>query len=217
MATFLPALLSGITGIAGGLLNKPQTTKTDQTTNTSNSSTSSATANQLPVYDPMQLQMRNYLISQFYNQTNPAAIHGLVSGMTNNAVNDINSSAGTQEQALQASLAGRGLSYSGAAGNAIGQQQQARMGQIFQQRAQAPLLEHSLQQQGLTSFADYLSRLPVGSQSVSTGSENSTGTQHMTGTNVGSGNPIGGAVSGAGSSLALMYGLGAFNKKPGSN
>lgn len=212
MAAFIPALLSGLAGVGGGLLNRPQTTKIDNTTTTNNSSTGSVTGSSLPVYDPNQLQMRNFLINQFYNQTNPAAIHGLVNNTINTGVNNINDAAGPQQQALQASLAARGLSYSGAAGTAEAQQQSGRIRDIFNLQNQAPLLENQLRQGNLTSFADFFKGLPTGTATQGTSQENTTGTTHQVGTQTGSGNVAGGAVSGAGSALALMYGLGAFGK-----
>lgn len=222
MGAFVPALISGISGLAGGLLNRPQEQKssTNQTQNTNQTQSSSQNASSLPVYDPYQLQMRNYLLSQFYNRSNPSYINELVSSSMNNGTNAINASAAPQQQALQNALASRGLSYSGSAGTAIANQQAQRIGQITNLQAQAPLLRDSIQGNNLTSFSDFLSRLPVGTQSSGTSTGSSQGTTTGSSQTIGQspGNILGGAVEGAGTALASLYGLGAFKSpnKPGN-
>jgi hypothetical protein len=216
---FIPALIGGLSGLAGGLLNKPQKQATQTDTTSHNSSSSAASGSTLPVYDPYQLQMRNFLLNQYYNNTNPAAINQLVSSSINQGVNSINDSAGPQEQALRANLAARGLNFSGTAGTTLAGQQANRIGQITQLQGQAPLLRDQLQQRNLTSFSDYLSRLPVGQQFNQSGTNTSDGTQHVqgNGTITSGGGALGGAIGGLGSSLGLMYGLGAFGGKSASS
>ena len=214
---FLPALITGISGLAGGLLNRPSTQQ-QQTNQTTNQQSSQSTANQSqtnPNYDPFQLQMRNFLLSSYYNRTNPAYINNLVNSSINNGTNEINASATPALQALRNSLAARGLSYSPVAGTAEAGMQAQRIGQITNLRAQAPLLADQLQGNALTSFSDYLSRLPVGQTSSSTGFQSGSGQSTTTGTGsvTNPGNILGGAVSGAGSALGLLYGQGAFDKK----
>ncbi len=212
------ALIPIIAGIAGGLLNRGQKTEQTQnsTSNTNQTQNTAQNASTAPVYDPYQLQMRNFLISQFYNRSNPGYINNLVNTSLNNGVNAINDSAAPNRLALQNALAQRGLSYSGTAGTALGNAEANRIGQITQLQAQRPLLQDQLQNQNLTSFSDYLSRLPVGQSSSSTGYNNATGTTNTTGTgtNTTPGNILGGVASGAGSALGLLYGQGAFDKKP---
>src|SRR6185295_16307896 len=97
-----PALIAGISGLAGGLLNKPKTTQqnTNSTTNTSSEQNSNFNQSTNPVYDPLQLQMRNFLISQYQNRLNPTGIQNTVNDYIGQGVNNINTSANTNQQAL---------------------------------------------------------------------------------------------------------------------
>lgn len=212
-----PALIAGISGIAGGLLNKPKTTQqnSNSTTNSSNDTNTNFNQQTNPVYDPLQLQMRNFLISQYQNRLNPSGIQHTVNDYIGQGVNNINSTANTNQQALSNTLAARGLSYSGAAGTALAGQESKRIGDITGLRNQESLLKDQLQQQRLTDFSTYMSSLPVGSQSSGTGYQQNLGTSHTNsvGTNYDPGNVLGGAVSGLGGSLAYLYGQGAFGNK----
>jgi len=217
---FVPALISGVSALAGGLLNKPKTTtqNTNQTTNISGDQSANSNANTAPVYDPLQLAMRNYLLGQFYQRSSPGAIGNQVGSYINQGVNNINESAGTNQAALSNMLASRGLSYSGAASTPLGMAESNRIGQITDLRNSAPILADQFQSKNLTDFASFLSGLPVGQKSASDAystSHQSTNTQG-TGQMTDPGNILGGAVTGLGSSLAYLYGKGAFSGTPSS-
>lgn len=207
---FIPALISGVAGIAGGLFGKPQTTTTNQNSNTNTSQQQSASS--LPNYDPLQLQMRNYLLGQFYQQTNPNAINSLVSNYVGTGTNNINQNANSQQQNLSAYLGAQGLGYSPAAASAYESADAGRVGQINTLQNSAPQLAANLQQSRLTSFAGYLSGLPVGTSSTgsSSGSSSTNGTSTQTGPN----NSLAAGLSAGASTLAGLYGQGAFS---GSN
>lgn len=222
MASFLLPLISGI---AGGLLNKPKTTTQSGNSTTNSTSDQNTNFNQSqdsstnPVYDPLQLQMRNFLIGQYQNRLRPEGINNTVNSYIGQGVNNINQSAGTNQAALANILASRGLSYSGAAGTALAGGESKRIGDVIGLRNQESLLRDQLTSQRLTDFSGYLSSLPVGSHtsgtSSGTGYSQTLGSSHTDsqGQNYDPGNPLGGAISGAGSTLAYLYGQGAFGGK----
>jgi len=225
MAAFLPFLMTGLSALAGGLGNREQTQKSTGTSTTHSNQTTTGTSNvdtsTTPTYDPLQLQMRNFLLNQFYNRTNPNAINGLVDNYIGQGTNNINASASQQEQALSAALAARGLSYSPVAGQAIAQGQSNRIGQIIGLRNQAPLLNDQLQQSRLTDFSTFLKGLPTGTHTVGTTNTTSNTTGDSTTNQQGSvttpGNVLGGAFGGAAGMLANLYGQGAFGNKTQQN
>jgi hypothetical protein len=220
-AFLVPAIMAGVSALQGYLANrskKQQETEqagtssgTQNTTQTINTSSST-----MPQYDPKQLQMRDFLMSQMYNRTNPNQIQGLVENYVGQGTNNINASAGQNEQALSAALAARGLSYSPVAGQAIGQAQNQRIGDIIGLRNQAPLLQDQIQQQRLTDFSTFMRGLPTGTST--TGSSTGTTTGTTTGATQGTGsvsdpnvNPWTGALGTLSSTLANLYGQGAFS------
>lgn len=221
-AFLLPALMTGLSAIGGGLLNKPQTQTqsgvSDSTSNSTTHGTSNIDQSTTPTYDPLQLKMRDFLMSQFFNRQNPNSINNLVQQSIGQGTNAINEGAQGSEQALSAALASRGLSYSPVAGQAIGQQQSNRIGQITQLQGQAPMMQDQLQQQRLTDFSSFLKGLPTGTHTMGTTTQdsNTMGTQHGTssGTGTTQGNVMGGAFAAGASTLANLYGQGAFNNKP---
>ena len=216
-AFLLPALMTGLSAIGGGLLNKKQTQQQAGTSTTNSNNTSVANIDQstTPTYDPLQLQMRNHLINQYFNRTRPESISGLVDNYIGGGVNDINRASSQQEMALQNALAARGLSYSPVAAQAISQQQSGRIGDIVGLQMQAPLLNDQLQQQRLTDFGTFMSRLPTGTHTTGTNTTNQTGQQttNQQGTVTTPGNVLGGVFSGAARMLSSLYGQGAFNKQ----
>jgi hypothetical protein len=212
---FIPAIISGLVGLGGALFGEPQTTTTNTSSNstTNQSASQSGSASSLPNYDPLQLQMRNYLLNQFYQQTNPQAINSLVSNYVGTGTSNINANANGQQQNLNAYLGAQGLSYSPAAASAYGNANAGRVAQINQLQNSAVPLANQIQQQRLTNFAQYVSSLPVGqtstSQSSSSGTSNTSGTSNSTST--GPNTSLASGISGGASTLAGLYGLGAFS------
>jgi hypothetical protein len=172
----------------------------------------------MPTYDPLQLAMRNFLLNQFYTRAN-SGVGDQVNAYINQGVGNINNTSNTSEQAIKNLLASRGLSYSGAASTPLANAETQRISDVTNLRNQAPLLQDQLKRQNLTDFGSFLSGLPVGSTSAGTSYQNTQGSQHtdQTGTVTDPGNILGGAVSGAGSALAYLYGKGAFGGTKANN
>lgn len=223
MGFLIPAIISGVGALAGALSNRPKTTTQtmNQTTNQSQNQTgvTNVDNSSMPIYDPQQLAMRNFLLQQYYNRLDPARIEGLTQSTIGAGVNAANNSYAGAEQALRASLAGRGLSYSPVAGAGEAQLQQGRVGSIIGTRAQAPLIKNQLESGALSDFGSFLSTLPTGTHNFGTTSSassgNATSNTQGTGTNTDPGNMLGGAVGGLGSMLAFLYGQGAFGGTKG--
>lgn len=216
-AFLLPALMTGLSALSGGLANRKQTQQQSGTSTTNSNSNSVQNIDQstTPTYDPFQLQMRDFLMNQFYNRTNPNNINNLVQSTIGQGVNNINQSASGSEQALIAALAARGLSYSPVAGQAIGQQQSQRIGDIIGLQNQAPMMADQMQGQRLTDFSTFLRGLPTGTHTTGQNTTNTTGNQvtNSSGTFTQPGNVMGGAFGGAAGMLANLYGQGAFSNK----
>lgn len=221
MPFFVPALISGISALAGGLLNRKKELTQQGTSNTTNNfnQTSNVDTTSTPTYDPMQLAMRNQLLNQFSQRTQPGAVEGLVNSTISQGVNNINSGAQAQEQALRANLAQRGLSYSGTAGNAMAQQQSQRVGDVVGLRSQAPLLQNQFESQRLNDFSSFMKGLPTGTHTTGVNTSSGTGTSQGTtsGTTTDPGNPWGGMIGNLATSLSGLYGVGAFQDGENKN
>lgn len=227
MPFFIPALIAGASALGGLLGNRKQTSQQSGSSTTSGMQDFTGTqSNEFsnlssPVYDPQQLQMRNFLLSQFYNRTNPETIKSITEAAINQGVNNYNQEYQGAEQALRGNLAMRGLQYSPAGANAEAQLQNSRIGNIIGLRNQAPLLQNQLQESALTDFSNFLTRLPFGTQSSgssfgsTSGHQSSTQNTESQGTVTQPGNMLGGLFGGLGSALAALYGQGAFQKGGG--
>lgn len=238
MAGFIvPAVISGIGSIFGGLFgNRSQTTNQNYSNNTQQSGQQNFYGTgqnnfsnvSMPTYDPAQLQMRNFLLNQFYNRSNPQAITDLTNSAINQGVENYNQGYRSADLALQNNLAQRGLQYSPAGAAASSQLQNERIGNIVGLRNQAPMLRNQLQESALTDFSNFLSRLPVGTASsgtqntIQTGDTNSSMNSSTSGTGqvTQPGNMLGGlfnGIGGLGGILASLYGSGAFGKSNNSS
>lgn len=219
-AILVPAIMAGISALSSYLANrkkKEQESEQQQQTNSTQNTLLNNTTDSTPTYDPLQLQMRNFLINTMFNRTNPNALHGLVNNYIGQGTNEINQSAGANEIALKNALAARGLSYSPVAGQALAQGQSNRIGQITGLNIQAPLLEDQLQQQRLTDFGTFMRGLPTGTHNVGTsvGTTTTTGNANTQGSITDPNrNPWAGALGAASQTLANLYGQGAFQTKP---
>lgn len=103
-----------------------------------------------PAYGPLQQLLLKHIQSRL---TNPS---GLPAGYETGGVRDINKSYDLTEQNLGNRLTASGLSSSPIAGNAYGQSQRARAGDIGTFRANLPLVQRQLQDQDLNLASSLL-------------------------------------------------------------
>lgn len=216
MPLFIPALIAGASALAGAFGNKDQHQQTggSQSTNSTQTSTGATNFTNTPTYDPLQLQMRDFLLKNFFDRSQSGGIHDLVNSTVNSGVNNINTAGSSNELAIRNMLASRGLSYSPAASVPLANANSSRLAQITQLRNSAPILEDQIQSGRLTDFANFLKGLPTGSTGVTNTASTTEGASHtdQAGNVNTTGNPLGGAISGGASTLALLYGMGAFKK-----
>lgn len=213
---FIPALIAGVAGLAGGLLNKPQTTTGSQNSNMTGSQTvnqsMTGSSSQNPQYDQLGSSLRAFLGQQYLSRASQTP--DFMNQYQNSGIQAINSGANSSRQALQQILAARGLSNSPAAATSEAGQEANRIGQITQFNTQLPLVQDQLQQQRLQQLGGFFQGLPVGSTSTTEGQqEGQTNTQQNTQGNfsqTGPNNSLGGAVGGLGGMLAYLYGKGGF-------
>lgn len=214
MPFFIPALIAGASALAGALSNKEKNTQQtgSSTTNQSQTSTGAANYSTSPTYDPLQLQMRDFLLKQFYDRAQGGGINDVVNATINGGVNQINRAGNSNEMAVRNMLASRGLSYSPAAAQPLAQVNSDRLAQITQLRNTAPILQDQLQSGRLSDFATFLRGLPTGQTGVSNTASSMEGSSHTdsAGNVIQPGNMLGGGISMGAEALARLYGMGAF-------
>jgi len=197
----VPLAISGLGALAGSFGNKPQKTTTDSSNiSTGNFQQSGYTA---PVYDPATQELRDTLTSQFKGLATPD-----LSGYAASGIGQINNNSDIRTRALQNSLAARGLSNSPIASIAPALSQSQRIGDISQFQNNLPLLQQQLLLQNLNAGAGYLKGLPIGQSTTSSGANYGTQTGHSVQT--GTGNQAAGGLAGLATTLAGLYGKGAF-------
>lgn len=216
MAFPVAAVLTGLSGLAGLFGNKQkQETSGSQTNKQFSTDSSAVNMAELPEYDSYAAQIRNQLLDRFMNMN---AGDTDLTGYASNALSNINRSGDLKAEALRANLASRGLSYSPMAGRAFSNLESERFGESTNLLNTLPLLQRQMRQEDLNNFSNFFTRLPVGTRRVGDTVSNSSseGQLNQQGTvtgNVGGG--IGGGVGSLATTLAGLFGLGAFggNKK----
>lgn len=114
----------------------------------------------VPIRDPAFAPLQQQLIQRALgNLRNPRSV---AAGIEEGGIGNINETFALGEQALGARLTSAGLGGSGVAGNAIGQLERGRIGQIGQFRSGIPLLEQQLQQQDFQNALNLFGQEPVG-------------------------------------------------------
>lgn len=182
----IPAVLAGVSGLAGLFGSKAQTTTSDGT----NNSTSNTQYN----FDPNQMRALNSLQQGYQNQLQGADL----SGYQTSGLKQINQTGNAAQTAIQNMLAQRGLSYSPAAATALTQQRIGQSGQQSDFLNSIPLLQYQMKTQALQNAGQFFNSQKIGS------TQTTNQTSHVT--QKGSGNPVGGLFAGIGSGIASTLG-----------
>lgn len=206
----IPALLSGISGLAGGLNNRPNTGTQTQTGTIGD--TSSGTTSSTPTFTPQQQQLSDQLTSGYQSSLNEDPN---LTGYQATGQAQINSGNDARQKAISNIMASRGLSYSPAAGAALGAAKGQGISQSVDFANSIPMLAQQLKLQKLQQAGGFFNSMAHGQTGAF--NTNSTRTLNTKTTTNNPGNILGGAVSGVGSMLAYLYGNGAFGKKSGNN
>ncbi len=208
MASFIaPLAISGLSALAGGLLN--QNKKQTQSTTQNQAGDQSASNINRPIYDPAEDQLRYNLLSRYFDSLGEDPN---LSGYEAQGLSKINQNADIRTRAIQNSLAARGFSNSPISAYAPAMSNSARISDASQFQNSLPLLRRSLYDERLKNASGFLQSLPKGTY----GTQDSTfhsGSQGYTEGTI-PGNPTGGAVGGLATTLAGLYGQGAFSQTP---
>lgn len=211
MGWFVPALIAGASAVAGALGNRSKKytseSQMDQTTTQEGSGTNEVA----PVYsDEVAGLLKNPLLAAYSNRLREGT-SPFMDAYRAQGLRSINQGASARQRILQNLYASRGLQWSPAAATAEAGSEANRVGNIINFQTGLPLIEEELRSNRLGEASRFLASLPIGQRSSysqrATG--RTTGTQ--TGTQTMPGNMLGGAFGGAAGSLALLYGMGAFN------
>lgn len=185
MAFVLPAIagLSALAGLFG-------VGKSSTSTSNFNSSTT-------PTYTPAQTSLMDTLMGSYQNEVTPASLSQFGQNYTTAGAKNIQTSAGSAEQAIQDALSARGIANTTAGAEGVADTSQSEAGQLSSFLNQAPLLLDQRKQAILSSAGGFLSSLPVGS--TTTGSSTTKG-------NVAPSFNLGGGLLGGASGLAGALG-----------
>ena len=211
---FVPALIAGLGGLGGLFGNRSQTQRTTQNTQFNNQQTGQTGYSGASGTNPTLFPIAGDLLQGIgSNYLNLLGQDQNLSGYKAGALNDINQTNALRKQALEANLAQRGVAGPAAA-SALNQNESSRFSDITKLNQQLPLLQLQLILQKLQGAGNFFSQIPTGTYNEQYGSgfgnTQNQGTQSMQGTGIQPGNQLGGLFSGLGTTMAGLYGAGAF-------
>lgn len=209
----IPLIISGLSALAGALGSR----KGAQTSTQNQSSTSSSSYNDeasqdvnlatMPEMDATQQFYRDYILKSLMDRYKSSTD---LTGYTTAGLQNINTGAAAQRNALSQILASRGLSYSPAATSAMGRIESGRIGEQVGFLNQIPLLQRQFGNEDINNLANFFRTLPTGQRQTGTTTQRrfgtSGGTSTGTGVNQPAGNVLGGLFSGLGTGLAYTWG-----------
>jgi hypothetical protein len=195
-AAAVPIIATGVSALAGWLANRKKQTQQTQ------SQTQNINTFNMPEYDEKTATLRDRLINEYMSgyENND----DLFGGYQAEGLKNINQSSDSAMRALESMLSQRGIRRTGMAATALTGNVMNRLNQQSSFLNNIPLLRDELRRKKLGEAANLFGMIPKGSRQ--TGTVSSTGT----GTFTDPGNPLGGAVGNLGTTLAGLYGMGAF-------
>jgi hypothetical protein len=224
----IPALMAG-GSLLGGLFGNRNQQQQSQTTNT-NSQTSGLQQSQQegtssglsrPIYDALQGNLRDQLLMQYMQRASGAGAAEQANEQYFSTLRGLNSGTNRLKENIAENYASRGLQYSPATSVALSEADNQRFGNVVNLQSSMPALYDELLRQRLGDASGYLSSLPVAtandqvSQQTGQVASNQTtqGTSQTTGnTAQTAGGGFGGGVQSLFTTLAGLYGNGAFSQ-----
>lgn len=202
MPFFIPALIAGISALAGGLGNRKSVQKKEST------STQNIDQSTTPVYDSKTGLVRDRLLNEYLSrlESTPAFIENYLT----RGVQGINRASDVASRVAENVVRARGLGRTTAGTVPVIGRDVQRAYSIADLENTAPLLERQFDQENLLNLSNFFSKLPTGSRTTGTNVTNTTGTV----TNPG--NVLGGAIGGFGTALAGLYADNQEDKRQGS-
>jgi hypothetical protein len=188
-------------GLGGALGNRAQTSNQTSTTH----GVQNVDNLTRPEYDPKSQLLRDHLINAY--MSNLEGNDDFFSGYTNQGLSNINASTDAATRQIQNVLANRGI-QGPMAGAGLSAPLLASMGQKSNLLNSIPMLQDQRRQSILKDTSGFLSSLPIGQHTTGTTTSDST----TKGTQTTPSNMLAGMFQGAGSTLAGLYGSGAFRK-----
>lgn len=227
----IPAIMAGSSLLGGLFGNKSKQQQQQNTTTNTNSTTNSNSQFQQnnsnsslsrPVYDEMQGNLRDTLLQQYMGRLFQQPNDLLESTYYGN-MRSINENTNRLKNNVAETYANRGLSYSPASAVAMNNVDANRYSNIINLEGSMPALQDQIMQQRMQQASQYLQSLPVAMSNDSVGSANGTqnSTQNTVGTQTSntqgtteqsSGGGIGGGIQSLVTTMAGLYGNGAFGK-----
>lgn len=192
----LPLAISGISALAGLFGNKKQKQEEESVTKTDSTSTTT------PQYDGKTLIMRDLLMDRLLGRTEDN--NDVFGGYTAEGLNNINAGANSSQTAIENILASRGLGRTTAGANSFIGNQISRIGQQNTLLNSIPLLADQRNQAALNDASSFWGKIPIGQQTVGSQTATTKGSKTIPG------NQTAGGLLGLGTSLAGMFGKGAF-------
>ena len=174
MAFFVPALLAGASAL-GSYLSGRNKQKQDST------STRDETSVTTPEYDPQLWEGRNTLLQAYLDRLKGG--QGWMTGYTGQGLRQINQVGDVRSKALSNILSARGLGSSPVAANLMGGLDSQRLTQQLDFLNEVPLLQRQMEGEDMSGLAQFISSLPKGSRSTTTGTY--TGNQASYGSQAG--------------------------------
>lgn len=197
----IPLAISGISALGGLFGSRPKTTTESIDRTQTHDSTMT------PTRDFKSQSLQDLLINHYLDQLQSQDDY--FSGYQNEGLSNINKSTDAASRSIQNILAARGI-RGGAAGSALATPLVSGMQQKASFLNSIPQLRDQRNQSILQQTGSFLSSLPVGQ--TTHGTETTKGTS----TTTGNGNMLAGGLSSLGTTLAGLYGAGAFGKPGGS-
>ena len=219
MPAFLaPLAIAGVSALGNWLGNRKKTTQQTQTgTQTGSVNTTTGfdnTSSTRPDLDPASQSYLDLIRNRYIESLNQDPD---LSGYEATGVQNINRAGDLRSRALSNILTARGLNYSPMGAAALGNVESNRFSDVVNFENQIPLLRDALMRERLAEAGGFFAKMPVGqtqtSSGTTTGTENRNLSSTGTGTSTDPGNQLGGLFGGLGSTLAYLYGSGAFKPK----
>ena len=199
----VPLAISGISALAGLFGNRKKQIEQSSTSNESFNTSNT------PTYDASTEIMKKLLMDRFLGRTEDD--NDFFSGYTNSGLSNINRGFDSNSLNIENILASRGLGRTSAGVSSLVGNQINRGSQIASLLNSIPLLADERARTNLTDAAGFFNMIPTGTTS------SGTSTRTTKGTEIQPGNQLGGTFASLGTTLAGLFGQGAFSNKPKIN
>ena len=220
-----PAIISGISALGGLFGNRRSQQQQFQRSNQRNEFTNQGNATNYnrttPTYDPAAWDFRNELMGRALNRSPLLDPRSAAASVTTNQLQNLNNQSALQRRVVDNMMRQRGLSHSPMGGAMLGNFDSGRVAQGVNILNQQPILERQFFQenenmenarqqlaQQLFNMIPYSQEGEGFQNTWNTGVQ--TGESQSQGTSTIPGNMLGGGISSLATTLAGLYGAGAF-------